>query len=84
MTPIEKMIFIQYAWILADTFNTLADMSSWDKVGFFLTKVLSYLELWNFKICEFSSSSSYSVNYYFQKITKSLQQTLRRIIESVL
>ena len=71
MTPIEKIIFIQYAWILAFTFNTVSDLSSWEKIGSFLTKVLSLLELRNFKICEFLSSSSYIVNYYFEKITKS-------------
>ena len=38
----------------------------------------------NFKICEFQSSSSCSVNYYFEKITKSSLQTFRRIIQSVL
>ena len=38
---IEKIIFIQYAWILAFTFNTVSDLSSWEKIGSFLTKVLS-------------------------------------------
>ena len=60
------------------------DLSSWEKIGSFLTKVLSQLEFRNFKICEFLSSSSYSVNYYFEKITKSSLQTFRRIIQSVL